>query len=51
MEEVFINFKKNLDFRTEEIVRLKYFEAQSFRDIEREFKENLENGKRTPWSP
>jgi hypothetical protein len=45
LEEVFKNYKTNINYRTEEIVKQQYFEAQSFKDLENEFKKNLEDEK------
>ena len=44
LEDVFNNYKNNMRFRTEEIIKQDYFEAQSFKDLEEEFKNNLDNG-------
>lgn len=45
LEDVFKNYQKNMNYRTEEIIKQQYFEAKSYKELEEEFKLGLENDK------
>ena len=45
LEDVFNNYKSNMNFRTEEIMKQQYFNAKSFKELENDFKETLNNNK------
>lgn len=46
LEDIFNSYRANLDYRIEEVIKQEYFDAQSYKELEEQFKEGLQNGGR-----
>lgn len=46
LEDVFNSYRSNLDYRIEEVIKQEYFDAQSYKELEEEFKAGVREQKR-----